>query len=93
MKSSEYIDVLEGAAILEASSEFGLAFMDDNALIHRAHIVQEWKTHNGVGSLHWPTYSPDLNPIKNIWGLIKNKIHSSASYGLNERIQLFGGCS
>lgn len=69
MKASEYIDTLEEAAIQVASSECGLVFMDDNAPIHRAHIVQEWKTRNGVDSLYWPAYSPDLNPIKKNLGL------------------------
>ena len=29
---------------------------------------------NDVKLLKWPPYSPDLNPIENIWGAIKNKL-------------------
>ena len=50
-------------------------FQDDNARIHRAKVVENWKRNKGVRSLlSWPPYSPDLSPIENVWGIIKNRI-------------------
>jgi hypothetical protein len=37
---------------------------DDNAPPHRAAVVQEFKTNQGIQSLLWPANSPDLNPIE-----------------------------
>ena len=29
---------------------------------------------NKIRCIEWPSYSPDLNPIENLWGLMKEKI-------------------
>jgi hypothetical protein len=74
MSAQEYIKVMEEVSIFTLSS-FSMIYMDDNAPIHRAAIVQKWKVDNGVQSMEWPPYSPDLNPIENVWAQLKENLN------------------
>lgn len=56
---------------------FGAIFMHDNAPIHRAHIIRDWLYFHKIEVMEWPPYSPDLNPIKNLWALLKAQIYRS----------------
>lgn len=49
-------------------------FQDDNDPKHRSKLIKKWKADNNITSLDWPSNSPDLNPIENIWGVMKKKI-------------------
>lgn len=45
--------------------------MEDNAPIHTAKVAREWKNSHKIVRLNWPPQSPDSNPIKNLWMLLK----------------------
>ncbi len=49
-------------------------FMQDNARVHTARIKTDWLDEQGYLIMMWPPYSPDLNPIEQVWYMMKTWI-------------------
>uniref|UniRef100_A0A3Q0RK78 Tc1-like transposase DDE domain-containing protein n=1 Tax=Amphilophus citrinellus TaxID=61819 RepID=A0A3Q0RK78_AMPCI len=45
-------------------------FQQDNAAVHNARLAKDFFQENNITLLDHPAWSPDLNPIENIWGWI-----------------------
>jgi len=70
-----FIPWLEDRTLMERKS---LVFQQDNAPAHKSRYTQNWLSDHGFkeGTLIvWPPNSPDLNPIENLWAIIKQKIY------------------
>ena len=69
--AASYIKVLDHN--LSELYEPGLVFMQDNAPIHSARKTKAWFEEMGIEVMEWLFYSPDLNPIENLWALLKKE--------------------
>jgi transposase len=52
--------------------------MHDNWAVHNATVVREFLEGQAFETIEWPAHSPDLNPIENIWGLLKDRVWAEA---------------
>lgn len=74
MDSQMYTEILTGNLLQIIYNDNSLIFQDDNDPKHTSKHTIEWKKFNEIKYIDWPANSPDLNPIENIWALLKLKM-------------------
>ncbi len=75
-----YQEMLEHFMLPSANKLYGdtdFIFQQDLAPAHTAKATKSWFNDHGVTVLDWPANSPALNPIENIWGIVKRKMRDT----------------
>src|SRR5437868_14493353 len=72
LRSSMYERILDSLLLPYYEREY--VFQQYNSPIHNSKSITKFLNDNNVDKLDWPPYSPDLNPIENLWHIIKEKL-------------------
>lgn len=77
-----HIERLEGRVntkkYLESDSIFGhnnYIYQQDNCSIHRSDEALQWFETTEMPLLSWPSKSPDLNIVENLWSMISDAVY------------------
>lgn len=87
MNGIKYKTTIEQALVPQIEEWFPegqVIFQHDNAPCHKCALVRQYLETCNFEVMVWPPYSPDLNPIENLWAILKQRVHKTSSSNIHE---------
>lgn len=90
LDSTRYRDILRHSLISsfrQFSPQGPWFFQQDNVRFHTTPETVTYLHEKGATLIEWPPWSPDLNPIENLWNVIKARVYARFPQSMEEMEQ------
>jgi len=74
MKAVKYLQVIQEHLLSSIERLDCHHFQQDGTTCNKAIVVMNWLGSKNISILNWPGQRPDLNPIENLWTMIKKRV-------------------
>ena len=79
--------LLPSAEIFFGKDNHSWKLQEDNDPKHMSKKAQKWRVDNEVERISWPSQSPDLNPMENVWAVLKANVSNNKLTSTKELIE------
>ena len=85
-----YRDILEKQMVPFADDNMPIRwqFHQDNDPKHTVKLIKTWFNTNQISLMKWPTNSPDLNPIENLWKQLDDLIRLKGTISNGDQLYI-----
>jgi len=86
LDSVKYCKIIQQNLLANAKKWFGDGYrlLHDNDPKHRSKYTTKWMANKNVNTINPPPYSPQFNPIENLWRIVKLNVEKKSPKNLEE---------
>src|SRR5438128_6673608 len=87
MNVNFYVDILQSHNNKQEINKLfrnNWCFQQDNDPKHTSHVARAFLNENFLEVMDWPSNSPDLSPIENLWAIVKRNVEMRMPKNLSE---------